>query len=63
MSSEDGTDLFVHRYYTDFLAFFQKEIDKMGWQKVLNEYLFKGDERSEDMLIRMFAGKSLVTTC
>ncbi|KAI0115516.1 HypA protein [Nemania sp. FL0031] len=43
-------------YYTDFLAFFQKEIDEKGWQAVLSEHLFKGDERSEDMLIRMFAG-------
>ncbi|TRX89488.1 hypothetical protein FHL15_009657 [Xylaria flabelliformis] len=43
-------------FYTDFLAFYQGEIDKKGWKEVLNEYLFKGDERSEDMLIRMFAG-------
>ncbi|TGJ78477.1 hypothetical protein E0Z10_g10291 [Xylaria hypoxylon] len=44
------------QYYTDFLVFYQNEIDKKGWQAVLSEYLFKGDERSEDMLIRMFAG-------
>ncbi|KAI1133837.1 hypothetical protein F5Y05DRAFT_400713 [Hypoxylon sp. FL0543] len=44
------------QYYTDFLAFFQNEVDKLGWEKVLNEYLFKGDEKSEDMLVRMFAG-------
>ncbi|KAL7625541.1 hypothetical protein AAE478_004761 [Parahypoxylon ruwenzoriense] len=44
------------RYYPDFLAFFQKEIDRLGWQKVLQEYMFKGDEKSEDMLIRMLAG-------
>ncbi|KAK5627329.1 hypothetical protein RRF57_003044 [Xylaria bambusicola] len=43
-------------YYTDFLAFFQNEIDEKGWQAVLNEYLFKGDERSDDLLVRMFAG-------
>ncbi|KAI0834151.1 hypothetical protein F5Y06DRAFT_279493 [Hypoxylon sp. FL0890] len=43
-------------YYTDFLAFFQNEVDKLGWEKTLNEYLFKGDEKSEDMLVRMFAG-------
>ncbi|KAI1147522.1 HypA protein [Nemania diffusa] len=43
-------------YYTDFLAFYQNEIDEKGWQDVLSEYLFKGDERSEDMLFRMFAG-------
>ncbi|KAI2608531.1 uncharacterized protein GGS25DRAFT_490718 [Hypoxylon fragiforme] len=44
------------QYYPDFLAFFQGEIDKFGWEKVLKEYLFKGDDTSEDMLIRMLAG-------
>ncbi|KAI2609276.1 hypothetical protein GGR54DRAFT_618441 [Hypoxylon sp. NC1633] len=44
------------QYYSDFLAFFQSEIDRLGWEKVLSEYMFKGDERSEDMLIRMLAG-------
>ncbi|KAI0544065.1 HypA protein [Xylaria curta] len=43
-------------FYTDFLAFYQSEIDKKGWKEVLNEYLFKGDERSDDLLARMFAG-------
>ncbi|XXH00452.1 ubiquitin-specific protease ubp15 [Hypoxylon texense] len=44
------------QYYPDFLAFFQSEIDRLGWEKTLYEYMFKGDERSEDMLIRMLAG-------
>ncbi|KAI1205932.1 uncharacterized protein F4807DRAFT_441007 [Annulohypoxylon truncatum] len=44
------------QYYPDFLAFFQGEIDKLGWEAVLSEYLFGGDEKSEDMLIRMLAG-------
>ncbi|KAJ2965829.1 hypothetical protein NUW58_g10811 [Xylaria curta] len=42
-------------YYTDFLVFFQGEIDKKGWKEVLVEYLFQDDERSKDMLLRMFA--------
>ncbi|KAI1280086.1 HypA protein [Xylaria sp. FL0933] len=42
-------------YYTDFLVFFQNEIEEKGWKEVLNEYLFNGDERSEDMMIRMYA--------
>ncbi|KAI0515408.1 HypA protein [Xylaria bambusicola] len=50
------TKLGKEEYYTDFLAFFQNEIEEKGWQAVLNEYLFKGDERSEDLLVRMFAG-------
>ena len=44
------------KYYHDFLAFFQDKIDKQGWQDVLNEYVFKGDERADDMLVRMFSG-------
>ncbi|KAG9199417.1 hypothetical protein G6514_008482 [Epicoccum nigrum] len=44
------------RYYRDFLLFFQKEIDKKGWPNVLKEYVFEGDERADDMLVRMFSG-------
>ncbi|KAI0845544.1 hypothetical protein F5Y00DRAFT_265496 [Daldinia vernicosa] len=44
------------RYYNEFLAFYQSEIDKLGWEKALSEHMFKGDERSEDMLLRMVAG-------
>ena len=44
------------RYYTDYLKFFEGEIDKKGWQNVLNEYVFARDERADDMLVRMFAG-------
>ncbi|KAI5924655.1 hypothetical protein F4810DRAFT_662673 [Camillea tinctor] len=44
------------QYYSDFLAHFQAEIERLGWQKTIQEYMFKGDERSEDMLLRMFAG-------
>lgn len=43
-------------YYSDFLAFFKDEIDNKGWQTVLNDYLFKGDGRADDMLVRMFGG-------
>ncbi|ETS80297.1 hypothetical protein PFICI_07826 [Pestalotiopsis fici W106-1] len=46
------------QYYTDWLHFFQHEIEHHGsWQKVLAEYMFKeNDARSEDMQVRMFAG-------
>ena len=46
-------------HYGDFLAFFQAEIDRMpgGWQEALRTYLFKaGDERADDMLVRMYEG-------
>jgi hypothetical protein len=44
------------RYYNDYLRFFQREMDNKGWQKVLNDHVFAGDERADDMLARMFAG-------
>lgn len=44
------------RYYNDFLEFFQERIKEEGWQSVLNKYVFAGDERADDMLVRMFAG-------
>ncbi|KAL6702627.1 hypothetical protein ACN47E_001296 [Coniothyrium glycines] len=51
-----STRLGKERYYHDFLVFFQKEIDHKGWQSVVNEYLFAGDERADDLLVRLFAG-------
>ena len=44
------------KYYRNFLVFFKEEMDQKGWQEVLNEYMFKGDERADDMLVRMFGG-------
>ncbi|KAK7910926.1 hypothetical protein PG985_013407 [Apiospora marii] len=45
------------QYYTDWLVFFEHEIERLGgWQKTLAEYMFKGNERSQDMLVRMYAG-------
>ena len=31
-------------------------MDQKGWQEVLNEHIFKGDERTDNMLVRMFGG-------
>lgn len=44
------------KYYHDFLAFFQEEMETTSWQAVLQKYVFGGDERADDMLLRMFAG-------
>lgn len=44
------------RNYAAFLRFFQDEIQRIGWQEVLDEYLFKGDERGRDMRSRLFGG-------
>lgn len=48
------------RYYHDYLVYFRGEIDRKGYQSVINEYLFAGDERADDMLARMYAGKSVL---
>lgn len=42
--------------YSDFLSFYQREIDAKGWEAVIKEYLFSGEEKAEDLLVRMFAG-------
>ncbi|KAL1860327.1 hypothetical protein VTK73DRAFT_7380 [Phialemonium thermophilum] len=44
------------QYYPDFLRFFQKEIERKGWENVLNEYLFKGDDIADELFARLFAG-------
>ena len=45
------------KYYYDFVTFFQQEMDQKGWKNVLNDYLLKGDERADDLLVRTYAGK------
>jgi hypothetical protein len=42
--------------YTNFLVYFQKEIDAKGVESVLNEHLFAEDDHADDLLARMFAG-------
>jgi len=49
-------------YHRDYLIFFQQEIEKKGYQAVINEHVLKGDKRADDMLVRMHAGNSLVET-
>lgn len=43
-------------YFSDYEAFFQKEIDANGWEVVLNEHLFARDEHADVLLVRMYAG-------
>lgn len=54
--TESSPYLSKGKYYPDFLKFFQDEIQEKGWEKVLLEYVFKGDERSEAIFGRLFAG-------
>jgi len=42
--------------YSNYLAFFQEEIDLKGVGDVLNQYVFAGDDRAESMLCRLFGG-------
>ncbi|KAL9065751.1 MAG: hypothetical protein Q9161_008035 [Pseudevernia consocians] len=44
------------RYYHDYLEYFRGEIDNKGYEEVINEYCLKGDERADDMLVRLHAG-------
>ena len=44
------------KYFHDYEVYFTKEIDEKGWQAVLNEHLFAGDDHAERLLTRMFAG-------
>lgn len=44
------------KYFHDYVAFFEKEMDARGWQSVVSEYLFSRSSLAEDLLVRMFAG-------
>ncbi|KAJ4159922.1 uncharacterized protein LMH87_007858 [Akanthomyces muscarius] len=41
------------KYYPDFLAYFQAQIEEHGYEWVLREYLFKGDAAADDLLVRL----------
>ena len=59
LGSSDNNEKFYH----DYLTYFQQEIDKKGYESVINEYLFGDDKRADAMLIRMFAGMIKTGTC
>ena len=44
------------KYYQDYLVFFKSEIEKKGYEAVVNEYVLQGDEKADHMLAIMFAG-------
>ncbi|KAF2137187.1 uncharacterized protein K452DRAFT_278799 [Aplosporella prunicola CBS 121167] len=43
-------------YYHAYLVFFQQQIQQRGWKDVVQEFIFRGDKRANDMLVRLFAG-------
>jgi hypothetical protein len=46
------------KYYHEYLIFWQNEMEKKGWENVLNEYVFAGDERADGLLGRFYGGAS-----
>ncbi|KAG6048549.1 hypothetical protein E4U39_007270 [Claviceps sp. Clav50 group G5] len=48
--------LSVGKHYSDFLAFFQLEIDEKGWEAVLSEFVFQDTSKSRDIYQRLFSG-------
>ncbi|KAF2209153.1 hypothetical protein CERZMDRAFT_100670 [Cercospora zeae-maydis SCOH1-5] len=42
--------------YTNFLAFFEREIDAKGWRDVITEYCFSKTENAELMLAQLYEG-------
>ena len=43
-------------HYSNFLVFFQREIEGKGVEGVLKEYLFSGEEVAERLLVMLFGG-------
>ena len=50
-------NMFRPKTYPDYLKLFTEEIEEKGYQEVIQEYFFKGDERANIMFNRLFAGK------
>lgn len=45
--------------YPDYLTFIEGEIKRKGFEEVLDEYIFKEDERVNIIFNRLFADKFL----
>lgn len=45
-------------YFHDLVAFFERKFEKAGWQMVVQQYLFSRSKLAEELLVRLFAGKS-----
>ena len=48
-------------YFHDFVAFFERKFEEAGWQTVVQRYLFSRSKTAEDLLVRLFAGKSVTS--
>lgn len=47
----------ANEHWSDFLTFFQKEMEEIGMPAMLNKRLFAGTEASDDLLTRCFSGE------
>lgn len=47
------------KYYTDFLRYFQEQVDAKGWKNTLVEYLLSGKDNTHDMYRRSWGSKSI----
>jgi Questin oxidase-like len=45
-------------YFLSFTAFFEREIANLGYEEVLQKYMFGGTEVADDLLARMYHGQS-----
>lgn len=43
-------------HYPDFLAYFQRAIEREGYESVVKSHLLKGDDSANDLLLRLHAG-------
>ena len=50
-------------YYQDYVHFFENEISTLGYQAVLQKYLVGDDAVANDILPRMWMGKSSQHPC
>lgn len=46
-------------YYLDFCEFFEREIEKLGYEEVLQKYLVGDNEIAKDIFPRLYQGKLL----
>lgn len=48
-------------HFLDFVTFFEREIDQLGYQEVLQCYMVGGGEIADDLLGRMYHGEDFPT--
>ena len=58
LSDENKWDEFIGKaeYYSDFIAFFTKEIKELGWQDTVKKWLFRGTPITERLLANIYSG-------